>query len=115
MSNDFYIARKESFDLSNLQKSEKLSIVSFNIKVLDKFSSNPDYSINLNNDVGVLSSQTEGWSLQIDVNYDCGYLSTWLYKLSNLPDIQKKHFETHNIYARELSPTAYSRWVEGKP
>src|SRR3989338_11104665 len=111
MSNNFYIARKESFDLSHLQKSEKLLIVSFNIKVLDKFSSSSDFSIDLNNDVGVLSSQAEGWNLQIDVHYDCGYVSTWLYKLSNLSDIERKHFENHNIYARELSPTAYRRWV----
>jgi hypothetical protein len=112
MKLDFYIAEKHScnFDSPN----QKTVSVSFGIDVLNKYR-NSNFKIDLNEEVGTLESLIDGWEIQIDVNNKCGYLTTWLDELFNLPDIEKKHFAEYNIYARELSQIAKSRWVDGVP
>jgi hypothetical protein len=115
MKYDFFVAEKKNYDLINLLHDQELKLVSFSIDVLDKYK-NSNFKINLDDDVGTLESLiNDEWELQIDVDSTCGYLTTWLYKLCNLPDDEIKHFVKHNIYARELSKTANRRWCQGIP
>ncbi len=115
MNNDFFISEKKNFDPSNLNENEKLKIVSFKREVLDKYYNDPNFEIKLNNDVGTVRSKNQGWELQIDVHGNAGYVNTWLYKIGSILDHEQHHFASHNIYARELSPTAHNRWVKGMP
>ncbi len=117
MNNDFYVVKRVNCDPSNFSDKEKneLQVVSFKIEVLDKYRSNNNYELYLPGNVGTLSSTQPAWSLQLDVNDNSGYVSTWLYKIGDLPDSDQKHFADHNISPRELSQIAYQRWVLGQP
>lgn len=113
MNNQFFTTKKETLDPS--KANEQTKPVSFDIEVLNKYRDNQDFEIKLDNGVGRLSSKNDGWELQIDVQTNTQHVTTWLYKLSTLPANELQHFADHNIYARELSETAYKRWVEGTP
>jgi len=92
MMNDFYIVKKIYCEPT----TQSLETVSFDLNVLDKYK-NPNYDINLNNEVGTLSSKTDGWSISIDVHKE--YINCFFYKLGALPDSEQKHFVKYNIYA----------------
>ncbi len=117
INNDFYLVKRVNCDPSNFNEKEKniLEVVSFKIEVLDKYRNNNNYELKLPGNVVTLSSTQPGWSLQLDVNDNFGYVSTFLYKFGLLPDSDQKHFADHNIAPEKLSQIASRRWVQGQP
>lgn len=113
MENDYYVVQKITCDPDKMSATEGLRVVSFRIEVLDKYKNNPDYIIDIPKSVGTLKSNKQGWSLQIDV--DDYHVSTWLYKMGDIPEDEQAHFAEFNIYPKELSHVAYNRWTQGLP
>lgn len=109
---ELFTVRKENIDFDKLTTTD-LHIVSFKRSVLDKYTDQSLYEIQLSENAGTLQSKNNGWVLQIDVGEF--HVSTLLYKLQSLPQAEKDHFEANNIYPKELGSAAYRRWVEGKP
>ena len=108
---EFYIARKEDINLKSIPKNLELKIVSFDKAVLNKYENDNKYSIKLDEGAGVLSGN--GWDLQIDVGEN--RVSTFLYKLAQLPEDEIKNFQDKSIYPKELGQAAYRRWTQGMP
>jgi hypothetical protein len=107
-----FTVKKENIDFQALSSTD-IRIVSFDKSVLDKYSDKSSYKIELNENAGTLKSINDGWALPIDVGTN--HVSTFLYKLSSLPNEDKSHFETKNIYPKELGDAAHRRWTQGKP
>ena len=100
---------------SDLSEAEKMQVVSFERQALEKYENIDEYTIELNENVGVLSSKKDGWSLQIDVQ-EC-FFNTFLYKFIMLPEQEKKYLMERSIApeTKPLSEPAYRRWIRGIP
>jgi hypothetical protein len=100
-------ANKENINFEALSPKD-IRTVSFDKTVLDKdYSDGLFYKIELNENAGTLESIKDGWALPIDVGSD--HVSTFLYTPSPLPNEDKTHFETKNIYPKEPGDAAHKR------
>lgn len=112
MENKYFVVRRITCD-PNKSSSTDVTVVSFKEEVLDKYKDNPDYTIEIPENVGTLKSKKQGWLLQIDVNDGC--INTLLYKIGSIPEDEQAHFAEYNIFPKELSAVARRRWTEGTP
>ena len=113
MENTFWIAKQITCEPKKLNNSDSISVVSFTINVLDKYTNNADYIIDIPQSVGTLQSNKQGWILQIDVHDE--YVNTLLYKIGSIPEDEQAHFAKHNIFPKQFSQVAHNRWINGLP
>jgi hypothetical protein len=111
MEYEFHVTKLINADPTDLPSEWEMSIVSFSLDVMEKYASDPDISIKMNDGVGIIESVKNGWSLPIDV-HQSGYVNVRLNKLGETPETEQQHFASYNIMVRELSEAAANRWID---
>jgi hypothetical protein len=111
MKYEFHVTKLINADPTDLPSEWEMSVVSFSLDVMDKYGSDADISVKLNDGVGTLESVKNGWVLPIDV-HQTGYVNVRLNKLGEIPEAEQQHFASYNIMVKELSEVAASRWID---